>query len=161
MANDELKMSAVNFGFDAGWIADILQKYGGNVLTLAIEAARNGFSVAFIVEVLQKFGPTLLQFIVDVFARHQTSLRMRGMTGTGDVLTGDVVEGIDTAFLDVIIQKYLPVIIEKYLPTIFAQFGPMIMEFLKNNMQYVFEKFGPEIIQMILQLFLNNLKQKQ
>jgi hypothetical protein len=158
MANDELKMSAANFGFDATWVAEILKKYGGDALALAIEAARNGFSVAFIVEVLQKFGPAILEFILSLFTQHQASLRMRGMVGNGDVVTGDVIEGIDASFLDVIIQKYLPVIIEKYLPTIFAQFGPMIMEFLKNNMQSIFEKFGPEIIQMILQLFLNNLK---
>lgn len=161
MTNDELKMSASNFGFDAGWIADILQKYGTDALSLAIEAARNGFSVAFIVEILQKFGPAILEFILSLFTRHQAALRMRGMAGAGDVVTGDIVEGIDASFLDLIIQKYLPVIIEKYLPTIFEKFGPMIMEFIKNNMQSIFEKFGPEIIQMILNLFLNNLKAKQ
>lgn len=161
MANEELKLSAGNFGFDAGWIAEILQKYGADALTLAIEAARNGFSVAFIVEILQKFGPAILEFILSLFTRHQMTLRMRGMTGAGDVVTGDVIEGIDASFLDLIIQKYLPVIIEKYLPTIFEKFGPMIMEFLKNNMQSLFDKFGPEIIQMILQLVLGNLKAKQ
>jgi hypothetical protein len=161
MAKEELKMSAANFGFDPSWIADILAKYGEDALTLAIEAARNGFSVAFIVEVLKKFGPTLLQFIVDVFTHHQASLRMRGMTGAGDVVTGDVIEGIDASFLDVIIQKYLPIILEKYLPTIWTQFGPQIMQFIQDNLQSIFDKFGQQIMQMILQLFLNNLKQKQ
>lgn len=161
MANDELKMSAANFGFDATWITDILQKYGADVLAMAIEAARNGFSVAFIVEVLKKFGPAILEFILALFTHHQAALRMRGMTGSGDVVNGDVIEGIDSSFLDVIIQKYLPIIIEKYLPTIFEKFGPMIMEFIKNNMQSLFDKFGPEIIQMILNLILGNLKAKQ
>lgn len=161
MVKDEMKMSAANFGFDVNWIADILAKYGEDVLTLVIEAARNGLSVAFIVEILKKFGPTLLQFIVDVFSHHQSSLRMRGMAGAGDVLTGDIIEGIDASFLDVIIQKYLPVILEKYLPTIWTQFGPQIMQFIQNNLQLIFDKFGPQIIQMILNLFLNTLKQKQ
>jgi hypothetical protein len=161
MANEELKLSASNFGFDPSWIADILQKYGADVLALAIEAARNGFSVAFVVEVLQKFGPALLQFILDVFSHHQASLRMRNITGSGDVVTGDVIEGIDTSFLDVIIQKYLPIIIQKYLPAIWTQFGPAILKFVQDNLQSIFDQFGPQIVQMILNLILGNLKSKQ
>ena len=50
---------------------------------------------------------------------------------TGDVVPGgDVQEGIDSAFIDVIIQKYLPVIIEKYLPMIMDKYGPQIIQFV-------------------------------
>lgn len=161
MAREELKVSAANFGFDPIWIADVLAEWGDDVLALAIEAARNGFSVAFIIEVLRKFGPSLLQFIMDLFTHHQASLRMHGMTGAGDVVTGDVIEGIDASFLEVIIEKYLPIIIQKYLPTIWTNFGPQIMQFIQENLQSIFDKFGQQIVQMILQLFLNNLKQKQ
>ncbi len=164
MATDELKVSATNFGFDPSWIADVLQKYGADVLALIVEAARNGFSVSFIVELIQKFGPAVLQFIMSVFNHQQASLRMRmaAGAGTGDVVSGDVlVEGVDSSVLDVIIQQYLPIIINKYLPTLWTQFGPQIMQFIQDNLPALFDKFGPQIVQLILQLFLNNLKAKQ
>lgn len=161
--SEELKMSAANFGFDAGWIADILQQYGPDALALAIEAARNGFSVALIVEILQKFGPTILQFILDLFTSHQASMRMAATAdgGTGVIVPGDLVEGVNGAFVDLIVTKYLPVIIEKYLPQILEQFGPIILKMIQDNMQPLFDKFGPQIVQMILQLILGNLKAKQ
>ena len=158
MSTEEMKMSAANFGFDAGWIADILQQYGADALALAIEAARNGFSIAFVVEVLQKFGPCILKFIFDLFSSHQSAMRMRGMTGTGDVVTGDLIEGVNGAFIDVIVEKYLPVILEKYLPQIVEQFGPILLKLIQENLGTLFDKFGPQIIQMVLQLILGNLK---
>jgi hypothetical protein len=151
-----MKSSAENFGFDPTWITDILQKYGQEVLALIVEAARNGFSVSFVMEVIQKFGPALLQFILDLFNHRQTMAET-----SGDVLTGDVVEGIDAGILDVIIQKYLPIIIQKYLPAIWTQFGPIIMQFIQDNLQTIFDKFGSQIVQMILQLILGTLKAKQ
>ena len=62
---EELKLSATNFGFEANWVADLLEKYGPDVLALVIEAARNGFSVAFITEFVDKLGPMVLQLIVE------------------------------------------------------------------------------------------------
>jgi hypothetical protein len=135
--SEELKLSASNFGFDANWIADVLTKYGDQVLALVVEAARNGFSVAFVVEVLSKFGPTFLEFLVSLITKKNSM----NFAATNDVVNGDVI-GIDASVVEVLIEKYLPQIIEKYLPVIF-------------------EKYSGQIMQFVIQMILNAMKPKQ
>jgi len=136
MNHEELKMNAVNFGFDASWVADILDKWGAELLALAIEAARNGFSVGMIVELINKLGPALLELMVELLNRKKM---MMSMAADGEVVPGPVVEGIDGAFLDIIIEKYLPMIIEKYLPLIL-------------------EKYGSDLIKTLIKIFLDSLQ---
>jgi hypothetical protein len=165
MTKDELNLSAANFGFDPTWVADILSKYGEDALTLAIEAARNGFSISLVIEVLQKFGPALLQLLVDVFAHKQAAMRMAMGEGTGVILPGDVVQGdnvlgIDASLLNVLVEKYLPIILEKYTPAIWTAFGPIIVQFVEANLQTILDKVGPQLMQLILQLFLSKVQNK-
>lgn len=135
----EMKSSAANFGFDAAWIADVLEKWGDDVLALVIEAARNGLSVAWIVEIVDKFGPTLLEFVVSLLNRWKMAAAPMGFAaGEAVVVPGPVVEGVNAAFIDMIVEKYLPLIIEKYLPIIM-------------------EKYGPQLIQFLVDMFLKNL----
>lgn len=152
MTKDEMNLSAANFGFDPTWVADILSKYGEDVLTLAIEAARNGFSVSLVIEVLQKFGPAILQLLVDVFAKKQAALRFgegAGVVLTGDIVQGDNVLGVDASLLNVLVEKYLPIILEKYTPNLWAAFGPVIVQFVGNNLQMILDKFGPQLMQLV------------
>lgn len=134
-----LKVSATNFGFEASWISDILEKFGGDVLALAIEAARNGLSIGFIVEVIEKFGPQLLDLMISWLNKWKMMKFQMAATAEGEVVDGPIEQGFDAAFVDLIIEKYLPTIIEKYLPSIL-------------------EKYGPQIIQFIIQMFMNNIK---
>lgn len=137
--NHELKISADNFGFDAGWIADVLEKWGDETLALIIEAARSGLSIAWIVEVVNLFGPVLLEFVVELLNKWKMAAAPMGFAvGESVVTPGPVVEGVNSAFIDLIIEKYLPVIIEKYLPIIL-------------------EKYGPQLIQFLVELFLKSL----
>lgn len=120
---EELRLSAVNFGFDGGWIADIMQQWGDEVLALAIEATRNGLSVGLVVEILSKFGPSVLDFFVNLLGKKK-------MMAAGDVIPGPIIEGMDSAFVDLIVEKYLPQILEKFLPLILEKFGPQLMQLL-------------------------------
>ncbi len=163
MTKDELNLSAANFGFDPTWVADILSKYGEDALTLAIEAARNGFSISLVIEVLQKFGPALLQLLVDVFAHKQAALRMGVAEGTGVILNGEVVQAdsvFDASLLNVLVEKYLPMLLEKYTPTIWTAFGPIIIKFVEDNLQTILDKFGPQFVQLILQLLVSKVQNK-
>ena len=165
MTKDELNLSAANFGFDPTWVTDILSKYGEDVLTLAVEAARNGFSVSLVIEVLQKFGPVLLQLLVDVFAHKQAAMRMAMGEGAGVIIPGDVVKGddvlgFDASLLNVLVEKYLPIILEKYAPTIWTNFGPVIVKFVESNLQTILDKFGPQFVQLILQLLVSKVQNK-
>jgi len=137
MLHEELKSSAVGFGFDAGWISELLEKWGQDVLAIVIEAARNGLSVVLIVEIMNKLGPAILELIVELLNRNK--MTGFGVTSEGELIPGPVIEGIDGPFIDMIIEKYLPVIIEKYLPLIF-------------------EKYGTQLIQFIIEMFLKNLQ---
>jgi hypothetical protein len=127
--SEELKLSAANFGFDANWIADVLQKFGPDVLAVAVEAARNGFSVSLVVEILQKFGPQVLDFLVSLLSKK--SMAMAEVI-PGTVVTGDKVFSVDPNFIDVIISKYLPELLNTVLPQIMAQFGPQILQLITN-----------------------------
>jgi len=163
MTKDELNLSATNFGFDPTWVADILLKHGEAALKLAVEAARNGFSISLVIEILQKFGPALLQLLVDVFVKKQAAMRMGEGTGVivpGDVVQGDGILGVDASLLNVIIEKYLPMILEKYAPAIWTTFGPIIVQFVESNLQTILDKFGPQLMQWILQSFLSKAQNK-
>lgn len=139
--NEEMKLSAQNFGFDATWILDLATNYGDDVLALAIEAARNGISVQFIIEVLEKFGPVLLQLLVDLLNQRKMAMAMSAarMGVAAEPVPGPIIEAVEGPFLDLIIEKYLPVMVEKYLPVIM-------------------EKYGTQLIQMIIEMFLKNLQ---
>jgi hypothetical protein len=127
MSEENLKASAASFGFDPTWIEEVLNKWGPEVLATIVELARNGFSVTTIVEVLAKFGPLILEFLVNLLNRKKS------MGLAGDVIPGEIVEGVDSAFIDIIVQKYLPMIIEKYLPMIMENYGPKIIQFIVDT----------------------------
>lgn len=124
MQMEDMKASAANFGFDAQWIADVIQKWGNDVLALVVEAARNGFSKDLIIEVLQKFGPLLLELMVDII--NKFSMRKAAV---GEVVVGEEVSLFDASILEVVVQKYLPMIMEKYGEKIIQ----MLIDWLLNN----------------------------
>lgn len=134
---DEMRLSASNFGFDMNWVADVLEKFGQDVLSLAIEAARHGLSATLVIEMIDKLGKGVVEFIVDIL----NNKSMVGMANPmeGEIVNGPVLEGVDSSVLNVIIEKWLPLIINNYLPLIL-------------------EKYGPQLIQALLDLFLKSVK---
>lgn len=131
---ETLKVSAQNMGFDGDTVANVLEKFGPDVLSLLVEAARSGFNVAWIVDTIAKFGPTVLQFFVDLWHKNAAFAAPMGMEGTGVVLPDSVmVEGMDANLLQTLLEKFLPIILEKY---------------------------GPQLIQMLMDAILNAIKPK-
>lgn len=127
---EELKLSAVNFGFDSQWIADLLQKYGQDGLALAIEAARNGLSTQLITEVMQKFGPDLIQFLLNLQNNHKSFAPM-GMAADAKGFLG-----LDSGVL---------------LDTVQQQFG-------NGLLQKLLQQYGPQIAQILIQVLMANMK---
>ena len=121
---EALKVSAMELGFDGDWIADVLETWGDEILSAVVDIARNGISVDFIVETLRKFGPLLLDFVSGLLNR-RTSMGL-----TGEVVPGAVAQGINSAFLDTLVEKFMPQILEKILPELLDKFGSKIFEFL-------------------------------
>lgn len=124
---DNLKHSALEFGFDFTWVSDIISKYGEDVLNLVLEAVRGGFSKDFVTEVLSKFGPLLLEFLVNLLNKNKMKLAM-----SGDIVVGEEVGVIDASILEVLIQKYLPVIVDKYKDQVVQMLVNWLADFLKN-----------------------------
>ena len=49
---------------------------------------------------------------------------------TDDIPPNGIIQGIDTAFIDVLVEKWLPIIAQKYLPIIADKYGPQIIQFV-------------------------------
>jgi hypothetical protein len=133
---DALKASATQFGFDPTWIADLLQKYGPDVLALAVEAVRNGLSINLVIEIIEKFGPGLLQFIVN-WLQSQNSKKLGVVSGESVVVppsNGPIIPGIDTNVIDIIIEQYLPIIMQQLLANVnWQQLIQAVIQAIVNN----------------------------
>lgn len=127
---EELKLSAVNFGFDSQWIADLLEKYGQDGLSLAIEAARNGFSTQLITEIMQKFGPDLIQFLLNLQNNHKSMGMSMAPNAKGFL-------GLDSYGV--------------LLDTVQQQFGSGLL-------QKLLQQYGPQVAQILIQVLLANMK---
>lgn len=165
---NDLKASAQNFGFDGGVVADVLEKFGPEVLALVVEAARSGFSVQWIMDTLYKFGPAVLQFFRDMW---NSNAMAAAAQGEGVVLTGELVEGFDANFLQVLLEKFLPVLLDKFGPKIieailkslvkspqFAAGGELWTTILNAVIQAVTS--NPQLLQQIIAAILDALKPK-
>ena len=104
---DTLKASAVGFGFDPSVIADIVEKFGPEALSLVVDALRNGFSLSFVMETVNKFGPAVLEFILSLF-------QAKTMNLAGNDVSGD----LNPLIIQILVEKYLPALMEKYGPQI-------------------------------------------
>ncbi len=141
---DTMKMSATNFGFDPAWIAQVLAKYGPDVLSIVLEAARNGLSVGLIMEVLQKFGPHALDLLISIL-NHKNLKRIGADIVDGPVVTGDnVLTPADSTFIDIIIQKYLPILIQQYLPIIIQKYGPQLLQLAVDAIIQYLQSLQPQ-----------------
>jgi hypothetical protein len=115
---ETLKVSAQNFGFDGSWIADIISKYGPDILSVVVELARNGLTVATVVDLLTKFGPEILQLLLSIL--HVQTMRAAAVkSATGEVFPpADLPSGPMDSILITLVEKYLPILMQKYGPQI-------------------------------------------
>lgn len=185
---DTVKVSAQNFGFEAGVISDILERFGPDVLSLITEAARSGFGVQWIIDTLNRFGPNVLQFFMDLWSKNVgiagvAPVGMDGTVHTGVIITGEVVEGMDSNMLTTLLEKFLPMIMEKYGPKLIelimnlvldaikpkvgesvsadvAFQGKLLSTLLEKMLPMLLEKYGPQLIQMLMDAILNAIKTK-
>jgi len=184
---DILKASAQDFGFDSGAVADILEKFGPDVLALLVELARSGFTIQWIMDTFNKFGPTVLQFLQDLFTRNmaiaEVPLSVDGSPQTGVVIDGQIVEGLDSNLITTLLEKFLPLILEKYGPQLIEYLIKMVLDAIKPKagevmsaqakldasiistlleklLPVILEKYGPQLIEALIQAILNAIKPK-
>lgn len=120
-ALEDLKNSALSFGFDMAWITELINKYGDDVLNLVLEGVRTGLTKEFIIEVLGKFGPIVLELLVNLVNNWKL---VQGVAPVEQL-------NFDSQFFQVLVEKYLPMLFEKYGEQLVAA----IVEFLLNVMR--------------------------
>jgi hypothetical protein len=94
--------SATDFGFDPQWVADMVAKYGDDVLPLILEAMRLGFTKEFVMDTVSKLGPVLLDIIV-------TLKNKQRMMASGDVAVD--AGSISVTLVEILLNKFGPEII--------------------------------------------------
>lgn len=101
-----VEASLVNFGFDAGSVEDLINRYGESVLAVVLEALRHGLTKDLVIEILTRLGPLVLELMVNF-------LNQRNSVSAGSMVVSEEVM-LDNSIVEVLLQKLLPKIIDKY-----------------------------------------------
>jgi hypothetical protein len=145
---EDLKVAATGLGLDANTIADILEKYGPEVLAMVVELLRNGFSTTFIMELVQ-LGPDVLQIIVNLF--NSSVMKKYSAMSPEQLKISAVSLGFDPSFILQILQQYGPQAVALAIEAVSSglSFG-LVMEIL--------QLLGPIALQLIMMLVAKQFK---
>jgi hypothetical protein len=135
----ELTSAAENFGLSADFIAECLNKYGPEVLSVAIEGIKNGFSVGFVIELVRLFGPVVLDFILSLFKTSNKSFSMAEQKGMApsDATLADFLNDKDAQNFAPILMKLM---VEKIIPYVIKNYGDQIVKALLDALQNAFNE---------------------
>src|SRR4051812_16598945 len=100
---EALKTQAVGFGFDPAWIADIVEKFGPDLLGVVVEAIRQGLSMGTVTDLPQKSAPAVLRLLISTLnnLRAKEFAKTQGFAADATVVPGGVVvEGVESGMLD-------------------------------------------------------------
>lgn len=114
----QIQSDAIALGMAPPEVADILSKYGPDVMSTIVEGLKSGFSVPFILELFRLFGPLFLDFAISLFMEK----KKMGMTESDEelelegLLKGSAVQGLPEQLVKTLFTKLLPYVIKKYGP---------------------------------------------
>lgn len=118
-----LKVSAVELGFTSDYVADLLERWGSDVLATAVELARNGLSTEFVIETLKKFGPFFLELFADLLNRKKS-------VGLSEEVTPCVMKSMDEVMFGLMVEKAVPKLAGTFLPDLWKSLQPILLELL-------------------------------
>jgi hypothetical protein len=127
---ESLKFSAQDLGASDDWIAGILQTYGPSALASAIEFLRNGASPTFIWSTLQLFGPAFLGFLIDLYNESRKKAIVQLDDGKFE---NQKVGSLSLAIITLILVKVMPILIEKYGPQILNSLLALFMNIFSEE----------------------------
>jgi hypothetical protein len=131
----QVQSDAVAMGMAPTDVADIISKYGPDVMSTMVEGLKSGFSVPFILELFRLFGPLFLDFAISLF----TEKKKMGMTESDEevelekLLKGSPVQGLPEELVKVLFTKLLPYVIKKYGPDMLAAVITAIDKYTKED----------------------------
>ena len=128
---NELKLTADNYGVTPEFTAEVLTKYGPDVLAVVIKALQSGFSFSFVLEVFKRFGPVVLEFFLSLFTTSTKEMESKAQKGlvASDITLADFLNDKNTAAFAPIITK---VLLDKIIPYIIENYGQQILQGILN-----------------------------
>ena len=131
----QVQTDAVAMGMAPLEVAEIISKYGPDVMSTIVEGLKSGFSIAFILELFRLFGPLFLDFAISLF----TEKKKMGMaesdeeTELENLLKGSPVQGLPEELVKVLFTKLLPYVIKKYGPEMLVAVIDAIYKYTKED----------------------------
>lgn len=124
---EELKATAENYGVTPEFTAEVLTKYGPDVLAITIKALQSGFSWSFVLEVFKRFGPVVLEFFLNLFTTSTKAMQDQEQKGlvASDITLADFLNDKNAAQFAPIITK---VLLDKIIPYIIQNYGTQILQ---------------------------------
>jgi hypothetical protein len=134
---DIMKDTAIKMGASPDFVAECLQKYGPDVLSTVTEGLRNGFSISFILESFRLFGPFVMDFLISLLSKQKMAVNLQEQQQVGMTkMERDVLESLVLdANNDKISSNLLKIVVEKLLPYIFEKYGPKIINALVDAIE--------------------------
>ena len=128
-------------------VADLLSRYGPEVLSVVVQALKNGFSMPFVLELLRLFGPLALDFAISLFtAKKSFSAQSEANDPFGElnkilqndpevnkVLEGSQLGALTPQLVSVLVEKLLPYLVKKYGPQLLAAIIQAIEDWTKEE----------------------------
>jgi len=131
----QVQTDAIAMGMAPPEVAEIISKYGPDVMSTIVEGLKSGFSVTFILELFRLFGPLFLDFAISLF----TEKKKMGMaesdeeTELENLLKGSPVQGLPEELVKVLFTKLLPYVIKKYGPDMLVAVIAAIDKYTKED----------------------------
>lgn len=131
----QVQNDAVAMGMAPTDVAEIISKYGPDVMSTIVEGLKSGFSVPFILELFRLFGPLFLDFAISLF----TEKKKMGMAEADEeaelekLLKGSPVQGLPEELVKVLFTKLLPYVIKKYGPDMLLAVIAAIDKYTKED----------------------------
>lgn len=136
----DIQLEAQSFGLPTDQAAEILTKYGPQVLSVIVAGLKNGLSLSFLMESLKLFGPLIVEFLSKLFVETKKQLDTevsKGLvaqdTSVADVLSKGGVEGLPPAVANILMEKLLPWALDKYGQQIIQAIMEAIMKGMKED----------------------------
>lgn len=143
LSNDQvLAMSndAQQLGMSPESVAEVLSKYGPEMLSVVVEGLKNGFTLSFCMELLKLFGPVVLDTLVSIFNKTKTMVGAQSLSASAatesavaDILSKSKVESIPPAILNILLEKLLPWALEKYGQQIISAIIETVLSSIKSE----------------------------
>lgn len=132
---DQMKTDAISMGMAPTDVAEVISKYGPDVMSVVVEGLKSGFSAPFVLELFRLFGPIFFDFAISLFAEKKKLGLAEGNEEAEleKLLKGSPVQGLPEELVKALFTKLMPYVIKKYGPDMLAAVIAAIDKYTKED----------------------------